>query len=215
MVEKDLIKSIKFKTEIINCDSSQSKWQSFQKILNVYSIEDTEKRLKAIKYKLKCKKFSNVQFVNIKKFQAVGCGITQVSKDLQKKGINLNEIVLNKNNLQSLDSWSSTTKVSKVELAYNQLKNINRLSKLTTMHTLNFKGNQLQDYSGLENMVSIFNLNLEGNNMQNVDFLLNLRNIDTLNLKNTNLKSVDGIKNVRKIRILNHSENKLKSIAVL
>ena len=76
---KIIIKSIKFKAEIIKCNNDSSRWEIFNNLMKVYSVANYEERRLQINQKLKYTKCSNLEFVKIKVLEAINCSIKEIS----------------------------------------------------------------------------------------------------------------------------------------
>ncbi|BCE00735.1 leucine-rich repeat domain-containing protein [Marinicellulosiphila megalodicopiae] len=145
-----------------------------------------------------------------------GGGLTDISAI--KTLVNMEDLVLFKNNLTNLDALEDMTQLKTLTANQNQIHDVRGLTNLDKLEYLVLKNNNIESLEGLGRLTSLTQLDLSFNNITNIRALSGLNNLTRLNLSNNNIQDLTplaNLSNLRRLTISNNQISKLNALASL
>ncbi|HDR8220857.1 TPA: leucine-rich repeat domain-containing protein, partial [Bacillus cereus] len=180
-LEKIDLKDIDFISNLRNLKSVSLANNKIENIAPLSKLEKLEKlnishnNVKNIESLFKMNSLTNLNASNNKINNATIQGIQQLK--------NLYVLILNNNEISSVETISEISMLNELELKGNQVVDIKPLSKLKNLQWLNLSDNKIKDISIFTSMIQFFSLKLSGNEIQDIKPIIQLSQIITIDIR--------------------------------
>lgn len=125
----------------------------------------------------------------------------------------LESIVLEKNSISDLTSFTNFKKLTRLILPNNKITDISPLLDLPNLEELDLSRNSIKDYDSLKNIKSLKNLKIQFNKINNISFISQLINLTELNLSfSEGFEDISVVRHLKDLVTLEVNEVILKEI---